>query len=125
MNSMICRGIRGATTVTTNSKEAIIEATTEMLNELVSENGFNQEDIAGVWFTTTPDLDAEFPAVAARVNLGWVGPALINGHEIAVPGSLPMCIRVLLLVNTQKAQNEIKFVYLRGAVGLRDRDGKK
>ncbi|MBH52436.1 MAG: chorismate mutase [Chloroflexi bacterium] len=122
---MICRGIRGATTVTTNSKEAIIEATTEMLNELVSENGFNQEDIAGVWFTTTPDLDAEFPAVAARVNLGWVGPALINGHEIAVPGSLPMCIRVLLLVNTQKAQNEIKFVYLRGAVGLRDRDGKK
>ena len=125
MNSMICRGIRGATTVTTNSKEAIIEATTEMLNELVSENGFNQEDNAGVWFTTTPDLDAEFPAVAARVNLGWVGPALINGHEIAVPGSLPMCIRVLLLVNTQKAQNEIKFVYLRGAVGLRDRDGKK
>ena len=122
---MICRGIRGATTVTTNSKEAIIEATTEMLNELVSENGFNQEDIAGVWFTTTPDLDAEFPAVAARVNLGWVGPALINGHEIAVPGSLPMCIRVLLLVNTQKAQNEIKFVYLRGAVVLRDRDGKK
>ena len=125
MNSMICRGIRGATTVTTNSKEAIIEATTEMLNELVSENGFNQEDIAGVWFTTTPDLYAEFPAVAARVNLGWVGPALINGHEIAVPGSLPMCSRVLLLVNTQKAQNEIKFVYLRGAVGLRDRDGKK
>ena len=122
---MICRGIRGATTVTTNSKEAIIEPTTEMLNELVSENGFNQEDIAGVWFTTTPDLDAEFPAVAARVNLGWVGPALRNGEEIAVPGSLPMCIRVLLLVNTQKAQNEIKFVYLRGAVGLRDRDGKK
>ena len=96
-----------------------------MLNELVSENGFNQEDIAGVWFTTTPDLDAEFPAVAARLNLGWVGPALINGHEIAVPGSLPMCIRVLLLVNTEKTQNEIKFVYLRGAVGLRDRDGKK
>ena len=122
---MMCRGIRGATTVTTNSKDAIIEATTEMLTEIVSENGFNQVDIAGVWFTTTPDLDAEFPAVAARVNLGWVGPALINGHEIAVPGSLPMCIRVLLLVNTEKTQQEIKFVYLRGAIGLRERDGKK
>ena len=122
---MMCRGIRGATTVTTNSKDAIVEATTEMLNEIVSENGFSQDDIAGVWFTTTPDLNAEFPAVAARVNLGWVGPALINGHEIAVPGSLSMCIRVLLLVNTEKPQQEIKFVYLRGAIGLRDRDGRK
>jgi chorismate mutase len=125
MISMMCRGIRGATTATANSKEAIVEATAEMLNELVSENGFTQDDIAGVWFTTTPDLNAEFPAVAARLNLGWVVSALINGHEIAVPGSLPMCIRVLLLINTEKTQQEIKFVYLRGAIGLRDRDGRK
>jgi len=125
MISMMCRGIRGATTATANSKEAIAEATAEMLNELVSENGFTQDDIAGVWFSTTPDLNAEFPAVAARLNLGWVASALINGHEIAVPDSLPMCIRVLLLINTEKTQQEIKFVYLRGAIGLRDRDGRK
>ena len=118
MNSMICRGIRGATTVTTNSKEAIIEATTEMLNELVSENGFNQEDIAGVWFTTTPDLDAEFPAVAAR-NLGFTNTALECLVEMNVPGSLARCIRVLMHVNSDKQQKEIRHIYLKNAKSLR------
>jgi chorismate mutase len=116
---MLCRGIRGATTVESNSREAIVAATSELLDELIRRNDVRTEDVASAYFTTTPDLDAEFPAVAARNGLGWTNVALMCGHEMDVPGSLRMCLRILLHVNTDRSQDEISHVYLRGAAVLR------
>lgn len=113
-----CRGIRGATTVEANTREAILAATTELLTEMVRANEVRTEDVASVIFTTSPDLNAEFPAVAAR-TLGWTHVALLCAHEMSVPGSLPMCLRILLHVNTAKGADEIVHVYLRGAGVLR------
>ena len=120
--TLMCRGVRGATTAESNTKDAILDATTELLERLTEANGIDPDFVAGVWLTTTPDLDADFPARAARVRMGWTQVALMSGHEMGVPGGLPMCIRVLVLLNTEKGPEEIKFVYLRGAVGLRDPD---
>jgi len=116
--SMRCRGIRGATTVQANAPEAILEATTELLTELMRANGFQAGDVASAFFTTTRDLNAEFPAVAAN-RMGWADVALLCGHEMDVPGSLAMCLRVLLHVNTEKQQRELNHIYLRGATVLR------
>lgn len=121
---MMCRGFRGATTASANTDSAIAEATEELLRSMVEANDLHPEYIAAAWFTTTSDLNASFPATVARRQLGWTGVALMNGHEINVPGGLPMCIRVMLLVNTEKRQDEIENVYLRGAVNLRQRDGR-
>jgi len=115
---MPCRGIRGATTVESNSREAILAATRELLDEMVRANDVRKDDVASAYFTTTPDLDAEFPAVAAR-GVGWSNVALMCGHEMDVPGSLRMCLRILLHVNTERTQDEICHVYLRGAAVLR------
>jgi chorismate mutase len=112
------RGIRGATTVESNTKDAILEATHELLAAMIEANSVRQDDVASVFFSTTPDLDAEFPAVAAR-QLGWSHVALMCAHEMAVPGSLPMCLRILMHANTSKAQSDMQFVYLRGAGVLR------
>ena len=116
--SMRCRGVRGATTVQENTPDAILEATTELLTELMRVNGFQVGDVASAFFTTTRDLNAEFPAVAAN-RMGWADVALLCGHEMDVPGSLAMCLRVLLHVNTEKQQHELKHIYLRGATVLR------
>ena len=116
---MMTRGIRGATTSTANTKEAILEATTEMLERLIEANDLDKERIAAALFTTTRDLNAEFPAVAARL-LGWTEVALMCSHEMDVPGALPACIRVMVLVNTDKKPGDIVNVYLRGAVNLRN-----
>jgi chorismate mutase len=113
-----CRGIRGATTAEINTREAILEATHDMLERLIAENDLRQEDIASAIFSTTPDLNAEFPAVAARA-IGWLDTALICTHEMAVPGSLERCIRVLVHWNTTRRANEIVHVYIRGARNLR------
>jgi len=113
-----CQGIRGATTVEANTREAILAATTELLTEMVRANHVRTEDVASVIFTTSPDLNAEFPAVAAR-TLGWTHVALLCAHEMNVPGSLPMCLRILLHVNTARGPDEIVHVYLRGAQVLR------
>jgi chorismate mutase len=116
---MYCRGIRGATTVDANQADVIQAATQELLEAIVSANGgLRPEDIASIFFTTTPDLDAAFPAQAAR-RLGWNDTALLCCHEIGVPNSLPMCIRVLVHWNTDRRQNEIVHVYLKGAETLR------
>lgn len=112
------RGIRGATTVDANTREAILAATTELLTALIEANGITSEDVASAFFSTTPDLNAEFPAVAAR-QLGWTRVALMCGHEMDVPGSLPMCLRILMHINTRKPQADLQFVYLRGAEALR------
>jgi chorismate mutase len=116
---MACRGIRGATTVESNTREAILEATREMLAEIIRRNGFATDDIASAYFSTTPELNAEFPAVSARNDFGWHNAALMCGHEMYVPGSLSMCLRVMVMVNTEKTQKEIQHVFLRGAAALR------
>ena len=116
-----CRGIRGATTADANTREAILEATQELLEGLIEKNEIDQESVAAAIFSTTPDLNAEFPAVAARTKLGWQHIALFNTHEMAVPNDAPNCIRVLLLVNTDKASSELVNLYMRGAINLRAR----
>lgn len=118
--SVACRGIRGATTADANTKEAILKATSELLGELAKANSFKLEDVAAVLLTTSPDLNAEFPAVAAR-QMGWDSVALLCGHEMAVPDATPGCIRVLILVNTEKRPQELVHLYLKGAKNLRSR----
>ena len=115
---MYCRGIRGATTVEHNDREEILAATTELLQLLIRRNDLHAEDVASAIFTVTEDLDAEFPALAARY-LGWTEVALMCTREIPVPGSLEKCIRILLHVNTTRSAAEIRHVYIRGAVNLR------
>ena len=114
------RGLRGATTADANTKQAMLSATSEMLAELVSLNDLDLDDVAAAFFTTTRDLNAEFPAVAARQS-GWTQVALMCGHEMDVPDGQPMCIRVLVLVNTDKTPDQLENVYLRDAVNLRNR----
>jgi chorismate mutase len=113
-----CRGIRGATTVESNDRKKILAATTELLQLLIEKNDLHPDNIASVIFTVTDDLDAEFPAAAAR-SLGWEETALMCAREIPVPGSLRKCIRVLIHVNTTRSAAEIQHVYLREAVSLR------
>jgi chorismate mutase len=115
---MLTRGVRGATTLKANTREAIQEATKELLGAMVEANGIVPEDVASAFFTSSPDLNAEFPALAAR-QMGWTDVALLCGHEMQVPGALPMCLRVLLHINTEKRAGEIVHVYLHGARVLR------
>ena len=115
---MLVRGIRGATTVESNTRDAILDAARELLRAIEESNGFERDHVASILFSTTADLNAEFPAVAAR-ELGWTSTALECVHEMNVPGSLPMCLRVLMHVNTERAPQEIQHIYLRGAQVLR------
>jgi len=115
---MLVRGIRGAITVDRNTKEEVIKRTKELLMALKKENDFRTEDIVSVFFSATPDLNAAFPARAAR-ELGWNRVPLFDMQEIEVSGSFPKCIRILIQINCQKSQTEIKHCYLRGAEILR------
>ena len=119
--SLTCLGLRGATTVDTNTKEAVVEATEELLREMASANDLAEEHVAAIFFTTTKDVNAEFPAVAARVRLGWNDTALLSAHEVEVPDAIPSVIRVLLMMNTEKSKGELVHVYLRNARQLRAR----
>ncbi|ABZ84462.1 chorismate mutase [Heliomicrobium modesticaldum Ice1] len=112
------RGIRGAVTVEENTKEAIQQATKELLREIVEANRLRLEDIASAIFTVTPDLNADFPAYAAR-EAGWHQVPLMCMSEINVPEALGRCVRVLIHVNTPKGQEDMVHVYLGGAVRLR------
>ncbi len=114
----VCRGLRGATTADSNTADAIYSATREMLEYLIEANGIEERDVAMAYFTVTPDLNAAFPAAAAR-QLGWNNTALMCATEIPVPDSLPSCVRVLILVNTEKEPQELKNVYLKGTEVLR------
>lgn len=116
---MYNRGIRGATTVANNEENEILEATSQLLDEIVSYNEIQPEDISNVWITVTHDLDAAFPAKAIRQLDGWDMVPLMCALEIPVAGSLPKCIRLMVQVNTHKSQREIKHVYLNGAQALR------
>ncbi|WP_281886944.1 chorismate mutase [Paenibacillus sp. YYML68] len=116
---MFVRGIRGATTVEHNEENEILSATTELLNQIVQENGIVPEEIASVFITVTPDLTATFPARSIRQMAGWELVPLMCSLEIPVEGGLPQCIRLMVTVNTEKKQNEIKHVYQREAMRLR------
>ena len=115
---MRCRGVRGATTVDSNSREEILKATRQLLALMIRQNGIEAADVASALFTTTIDLNAEFPALAAR-QLGWLDVALMCMHELDVPDSLPRCIRIMLHWNTEKSPHEIAHVYIRDAARLR------
>jgi len=115
---MVCRGIRGATTVQSVDRESVLRATREMLATIIRLNGVDSEDVASVFFTTTPDIVSVFPATAAR-QLGWLDVPLMCGHEMNVEGALQRCIRVLVHWNTDKPQAEIRHVYLHEARSLR------
>jgi chorismate mutase len=111
-------GIRGATTVAHNDAGEILAATDELLRALIEANGLEPDDIVSALFTVTHDLDAAFPARAAE-DFGWNIVALLHAREIPVPGSLPMCIRLLIHAYTSRSRAEIKHCYLRGATVLR------
>jgi chorismate mutase len=115
---LACRGIRGATTAPENTSTSIYAATRELLTRLIEANGIEEENVAAVYFTASPDLNAGFPAAAAR-QLGWTNTALMCASEIAVPDSLPRCIRVLIMFNTEKKQRDIVNIYLNGTEVLR------
>ncbi len=114
----LCRGIRGATTVEANSREAILKATRQLLALMIRRNEIDPKDVASATFTVTRDLNAEFPALAAR-QMGWLDVPLLCGYEVEVPGSLMSCVRILVHWNTIKDQKQIHHVYIHEAVALR------
>lgn len=116
---MKVRGIRGATTVEHNDADEILQATIEMLDQVVRENEMVPEDICSVFITVTQDLDATFPARAIRQMPGWELVPLMCAVEIPVKGSLEKCIRLMVLYNTEKSQQEVRHVYLNNAKSLR------
>ncbi|ACX64488.1 chorismate mutase [Paenibacillus sp. FSL W8-0187] len=116
---MMNRGIRGATTVTRNDEQEIVQETLRLLEEMVRRNELQPEYISNIWITMTQDLDATFPAKAIRQLEGWDLVPLMCSVEIPVQGSLPRCIRFMVQVNTDKSQSEIKHVYLNEAKRLR------
>jgi chorismate mutase len=116
-----CRGIRGAISVSANNKKTILAATKKLLTKMTTANRIEIKDVAAIFFTTTPDLNAEFPAAATR-ELEWPSTlALLCGHEMSVPDALPRCLRVLMLVNTERKPEEIIHIYLGEARKLKDK----
>ena len=112
-------GLRGATTADSNTASAILDATEELLIELVAVNDLVEADIGALFFSVTNDLNAEFPAKAARLRLGWETTALMDCTKIPVPGAPESVIRVLMLINTTKQKEDLHYVYLKGASKLR------
>jgi chorismate mutase len=112
------RALRGATTVARNERAAIITGTAELLRAVMERNGVRDEDLISMIFTATPDISAAFPATAAR-DLGLAEVPLLCSVEIGVRDAIPLCVRVLIHVNTTRAASELRHVYLRGARGLR------
>ena len=115
---LACRAIRGATTANANTAEDILEATEELLRTVLTLNEMEADDLVSIIFTTTTDLNATFPAVAAR-GMGLDQIPLMCAHEMGVPGALDMCVRVMIHVNTTKNASEIRHAYLRRAQALR------
>lgn len=117
---MLQRGIRGAITVDENSIEAVKEATIELINAIITNNSFKTEDISNVIFTLTNDIDCVYPAKIAREEFtSWKYVPMVCFNEMEIKNSLKMCLRVLITINTNLAQNEIKHIYLKGAEKLR------
>jgi chorismate mutase len=112
------RGIRGAIKISANSREAILNGAKELVAAMTSANDIELDEVAAAYFTVTTDLDAEFPALAAR-QLGWLEVPMLCAREIDVPGSMKSVLRILVLVNTDKSQSEIVHQFLGEAAGLR------
>jgi chorismate mutase len=119
MQGINLRGVRGAVDVPANDAGTILQVTQELLQQMLEKNSIIKEEIGAVIFSMTADLNAVFPAKAAR-QMGWTDVPLFDTTEIDVPGALPRCIRVLMLINTAKAPREIRHIYLGGAVALRE-----
>jgi chorismate mutase len=115
---MACRGVRGATTVLANTRDEILTNTRQLLALMIRRNGIEPEDVAAALFTVSKDLNAEYPALAAR-QLGWLDVPLMCGYEIDVPSGLPRCIRIMIYWNTEKSQKEIVHIYIKEAKNLR------
>jgi chorismate mutase len=117
-NRVAVRAIRGAIQLDANERAAVLEGTSELVAEVMSRNGLDPADVISVVFTATPDLNAEFPALAAR-KLGFQDVPLLCATEMNVPGSMPLVVRLLMHVETDRARSALQHVYLRGAVALR------
>ncbi|SEF54781.1 chorismate mutase [Thermomonospora echinospora] len=115
---MAVRALRGATQVDADERDQILEATTELVTEVMRRNGLSTDDVISVIFTTTPDLNAEFPALAAR-KLGFHEVPLLCASELDVPHALPRVIRLMAHIETDRPRSEMQHVYLRGATALR------
>ena len=113
------RGVRGAITIEQDQAELIWESTAQLCVQMVAENNFAVEDIASITISTTPDIHAAFPAKSVRSMEGWEFVPIMCMHEMDVPGALPLCIRVLMHVNTEVGQRDIQHDYLNDAVKLR------
>jgi len=113
------RGLRGATTVDADTADQVTERSQELMREIMTRNELAEEDIVSILFTATPDVTSIFPATAIR-EIGFGAVPLLCAAEIAVPGAMPRCIRVLLHVHSSKSKDEIHHVYLHGAQVLRD-----
>ena len=116
---LMVRGLRGATTVDTDSPDQVTERSQELIVALMERNELAEDDIVSMLFTATADVTSIFPATAIRA-IGFGAVPLLCAAEIAVPGAMPRCIRVLLHIHTTKSKDEIHHVYLHGAQGLRD-----
>jgi chorismate mutase len=114
----MCRGVRGATTVERNTREEILRSARQLLALMIRRNHIEADDVASAIFSVTADLNAEFPALAAR-QLGWLDVPLLCTNEIPVPDSLPMCVRILVNWNTDKPQKDITHIYIKEAIQLR------
>ena len=115
---MPCRGVRGATTADSNTRDDVLAAAHQLLALMIRQNDIRPEDVASAIFSTTRDLNSEFPALAAR-QLGWLDVPLLCCHEMNVPGALEQCVRILVHWNTEKDQHAIKHAYIKGAERLR------
>jgi len=118
MGHVTVRAIRGAIQVEADEREAILEGTTELVSEVMSRNELTPDDVISVLFTVTPDLTAEFPALAAR-KIGFHAVPLMCATEIPVKGAMPRVVRLMAHVETDRPRSEIQHVYLRGAIALR------
>ena len=113
------RAVRGATTVEEDTTEAVTERVVALLDAILRRNGLDEEDVISILFTATEDITSTFPATAAR-TMGLGAVPLICARELSVVGSVPLCIRVMMHVNTERGRDEVHHVYLEGAQGLRD-----
>jgi chorismate mutase len=112
------RAVRGAVQVESDDRAEILEATTELVTEVMARNELSTDDVISVLFTATTDLTAEFPALAAR-KLGFQEVPLLCASEISVPGAMPRVVRLMMHIETDKSRSQVQHVYLRGAAALR------
>ena len=117
-SNVAVRAIRGAVQVDADEREQVLEATAELVAEVMRRNALETDDVISVLFTATPDLTSEFPALAAR-KIGFTDVPLICAAEISVPHALPRVVRLMAHVETDRPRSELQHVYLRGAQALR------